>query len=108
MFKTLGFCIKVVFFSVIVLILGNWLRWDGKTISDQVKLRMSHAERSNLLGVVRNWADEVTHDARKGIQKKLNYSRASEEEEEIPSSEKQKLKALIRELNSSNKKAKVN
>jgi hypothetical protein len=106
MLKALGFCVKVTLFSLLVLILGNWLRWDGKTISDQVRLRMSHAERSNVLGAVRGWAEKITHDARKGIQKKLDQTTTSteEEEEEIPSSERQKLKALIRELNSSHKK----
>jgi hypothetical protein len=69
---------------------------------------MSHAERSDFLGVVRNWAEKITHDARKGIQRKLDQAPSSvsteDHEEEIPSSERQKLKALIRELDGSHKK----
>jgi hypothetical protein len=103
MLRMLGFCVKLVIFSVLVLVLGNWLHWDGRTISDQVKVKMSHAERSDLFGAVRNWADKVTYDARKGVQRKLGHS-TPEQNEEITSSERQKLKALIQELNSSHKK----
>jgi hypothetical protein len=61
---------------------------------------MSHAERSDLFGIVRNWSEKVTHDARQGYQNKVNHALS---QEEIPSSERQKLKALIRELNGSSK-----
>jgi hypothetical protein len=104
MLKLIGFCLKLAAFSVIILILGNWIRWDGRTISDQVKLRMSHAERTNWAGTVRNWAERVTHDAREGMQKKKENTNSSEPQEELTSSERQKLKALIRELNSSHKR----
>lgn len=107
MFKALGLCIKLVIFSILVLILGNWLHWDGKTISDQVKLKMAHAERVGIVDTMRDWAEKVTHDAKKGFQKKTGRSSSttpSEAQEEITSSERQKLKALIRELNSSHGK----
>jgi hypothetical protein len=102
MLKLISLCLKIVFFSLMVLVLGNWLRWDGKTLSDQIKHQMSHAESSHLAGAVRGWAEKVTHDARKGI--KNNFDQPEEEEEDISPSERQKLKALIRELNSSHKK----
>jgi len=105
MLKLLGYCIKIALFTVIVLILGNWVRWDGKTISDQIKVRMSHAEKSGVFDEARTWTEKLTLDAKKGIQKKLNQvSNQVSIEEDIPASEKQKLKALIRELNSSHKK----
>lgn len=100
MLRMLGFCLKFAIFSLAVLILGNWLRWDGKTLSDQIKWRMSHAEESAIFGSVKNWTKQLTTDAKKGLQKKIDHISI---EEEIPSSEKQKLKALIRELNSSHK-----
>jgi len=108
MLKAIGYLIKLTVFSVLVLVLGNWLRWDGKSISDQIKTRMAHAEKENILNTVqdtvRGWAEKVTHDARKGYRKKLEQPTAIAPQEEISSSERQKLKALIRELNSSHKK----
>lgn len=104
MLKTIGFCLKLTVFSFLVLILGNWLRWNGRTISDQVKLRMAHAERTDLYETVRGWATTVTSDAKKGVQKRLERASGPQAQEEISSSERQKLKALIRELNSSRKK----
>lgn len=109
MLKTLLFLIKLVFFSVAVLALGNWLRWDGKTISDQVKVGMSHAEDAHFFSDLQEWAKKVTDDARKGFQSKSKIRSkspgilipSSNAEEDISSTERQKLKALIRELNTS-------
>ncbi len=104
MLKFFGFCLKVAIFSILVLILGNTLYWDGKTISDQVKLKMAHAERSNVIDTVRDWAKKVTLDAKLGLQRKPDHSVApthSSTHEQISSSERQKLKALIQELNHS-------
>ncbi len=103
MLRTIGFSLKIALLSTLVLILGNWVRWDGKTISDQVKLKMAHAERTHLLGTMRGWAEKLTQDARKGIQRKAEQITGAPPQDEISSSERQKLKALIRELNSSHK-----
>jgi len=101
MLKLIALFLKLALFSLFVLVLGNWVRWDGKTISDQVKLKMSHADEADIIGSVRDWADRLTHDAKHGFQKKMDRVTA---QEEISPSERQKLKALIRELNSSHKK----
>jgi hypothetical protein len=104
MLRVMGYLFKLTLFSILILVLGNVLRWDGKTISDQVRLQMSHAERSGLFGTVRNWADRVTYDTRKGFQQKTGHSLSeSSESEDISPSERQKLKALIRELNRSHR-----
>lgn len=91
MLKAIGWMLKLAVFSLVVLILGNYVRWpsSGRTISDEVRTHLSHAERSAVAGQVREWAGKVTEDARKGIQ------------EEISPSERQKLNTLIRELNGS-------
>lgn len=103
MLKTIGSCIKFLLFSLVILILGNWIKWEGKTISDQVKIKMAHTEPAHIMNQVRGWAEKITYDARKGIQKKL-VSADESDDSEIPSSERQKLKALIQELNSTHKK----
>ncbi|MCM2324399.1 MAG: hypothetical protein NDJ90_14165 [Oligoflexia bacterium] len=107
MFRLLGLLIKASLFAIIVLVLGNWLHWGDRTISDEIKVRMSHAERSDLAGKVKDFAGDVSRGLRnsasggsddrpiQGGDKSLSAS------ELIPSSERQKLKALIRELNSS-------
>ena len=97
MLKLIGYLIKVAVFSVFILVLGNMVHWEGKTISDQVKLRMFHAERSDVYETVRSWAGKLTLDAKKGAPKRENRLN----EDEIPHSERQKLNALIRELNNS-------
>lgn len=101
MLKLIGLVLKLALFSFFVLVLGNWVRWDGKTISDQVKLRMSHADEYEIIGSVKTWADQLTQDAKQGFHKKIDRVAA---QEEISPSERQKLKALIRELNSSHKR----
>jgi hypothetical protein len=123
MLKLLGFIVKVALFSLVVLIIGNWARWDGKTISDQVKTQLSAAQRLEIAEQIKEITKKVTGDAKKGLQKiKTNGGRSSlpssakeektalarstgipspDTEEPISASERQKLRALIRELNHS-------
>lgn len=84
MFKLIGFLIRLSFFTIIVLVLGNTVKWKGRTISDQIRLKISHAERllQNPKGHFK-----LEEESRRFIDK-------------IPPSERQKLKDLIRELNS--------
>jgi len=108
MLRLIGWTLKVTAFAVLVLVLANWIRWDGKTISDQVRTQMSHAEDLSILETIKGWAEKLTLDARKGSTRKRSSGtsaamKGSREEagNDIPSSERQKLRALIRELNSS-------
>src|SRR4051794_25961438 len=105
MFKLIGFCIRFLLLSGLILVLGNWVEWDGKTISDQVKVGMSHAEEYPVFTNFRDWATKITTDAQKGMKHKLKSGLKTEtspsEQEEISSTERQKLRALIRELNTS-------
>lgn len=100
MFNALGFILKLSIFSMIVLILGNWLKLGDKTISDQVKTEMIHAENSEIAGKLRKWSGELTHDIRLGYKKRFRSE--SNDPESIMPSERQKLKNLIEELNRPN------
>lgn len=122
MLRIIGFMIKLVAFAALVLVIGNWARWDGKTLSDQVKEGVAKAERSEAASKMRDWTRSLTDDAREGAERKAKRraappAHASERatdadrtgseaaaparaEERIPSSERQKLRDLIRELNS--------
>lgn len=138
MLKLIGFFLKLCAFSVIVLVLGQLVRWDGKSVSDQVKVRISHAEGytaehgESIFERARQWARELLGDALEGSLKKKATSRgpasappkgflerltiSAGSSESVPSaataandsqastdaiqaSERQKLKALIKELN---------
>ena len=118
MLRAIAFLIKATLFAVLVLVIGNWARWDGRTLSDQVKHAIAQAERSDITSKVRGWTKNLTDDAREGADSKTKYVKrapikaiasdstdteaaapAREDKERIPSSERQKLRNLIRELN---------
>ena len=121
MFKWIGWFFKILFFSLIVIIVANKVQVKGKTISDQVRTNLSHAERSEVVTRVKDWAGDLIQDVRQGIQArgsksthdahsmlqhsnelekpKALASRHSGATDKIDSSERQKLRALIDELN---------
>ncbi len=96
--------LKFSFFALTVLVVANWIEWDGKTLSEQIRSQVSRASPSDMIEQVRSWAHQLTHDAAQGSKKKsksLSSAENKEESESIPSTERQKLRALIQELNSS-------
>lgn len=102
MFKLLGWMVKVTLFAAAVLILGNIVRIKGRTLSDQVRTEMAHAEKSEIATRARKLAGQITEDAREGYSGRIKAGAAPAKErdaEEFFSSERQKLKALIQELN---------
>lgn len=127
MLRAISWLVKASVFALIVLIVGNTFKVGNKTINDQVKTQLSHAERAEVVGEVKDWARQITSDQKAGIEKKISAERnallgasrnalanATKAEpaqarpkiapritanEEIPSSERQKLRALMRELN---------
>lgn len=110
MLSLIKWVIKSAIFAAIVLIAANLVKWDGKTISDQVKTQLSHAERADLTSKVKIWAGSVTSDARRGASRRPGSpaiaptvsegrTSAAPPREQVDDSERQKLRALIRELN---------
>jgi hypothetical protein len=142
MLSAIGFLFKFALFSVAILVMGNWVQWDGETLSERVQAQLSHAERSDVAAQLRGWTKKITDDARGGVDKKarsrghVTHAQRSPDrhveasslsdrtettaaapqhtanpdnaghaattvatEEQIPSSERQKLRALMRELN---------
>jgi len=53
MFKLIFGIIKLAIFTVVVLIASHHIKWDGKTVSDQVKTHMSQAQKSPALEKIR-------------------------------------------------------
>ena len=53
--------IKYTVFAIAVLFLGNWIEWEGRTLSDHIRVFMSYtgssefaADRSGVAGGVKN------------------------------------------------------
>ena len=131
MLKAIGWLIKASVFAIVVLVIANYLKVGSKTVSDHLKTQLSHAENAEVVGEVKDWAQHVTKDHRGGILKKTDIetgiaaakaeaepalarakaalaparktasTEAGTVGEEISSTERQKLRALMRELNSS-------
>lgn len=114
MFRLIGWFIKAGLFAAIVLVLGSLVRWDGKTVSDQVKTGLAHAERtvetgSDVMTTVKGWANGLLgggaepnprrRSGRAGARVQKADRATGAQEADIPRSERQKLKALIQELN---------
>ena len=99
MLRLIGWLCKVILFTAVVLVLGNWFHWGGKSISDQVKTGMAHAEKNPWISDAKDWATSVTEDVKMGILKNGGKKASRLEVEEVTGSERQKLRALIKELN---------
>lgn len=94
MLKLIGFLIKASLFTILILVLGNAIEWNGKTISDQVKTHLAQAQRWDVSDKVKSWSGNLVDDAKKGATRK-----PQRENTDIPHSEREKLRDLIRELN---------
>lgn len=108
MLNAFSIFIKCALFAVIVLILGNWIQWKGKTLSDQVKVQMAHAEHSEWGQGLQDWSKSIFDDIKTTLRSqnenktRLNQSLPRQNSrEEIDGKEKQKLRSLIGDLNSS-------
>jgi hypothetical protein len=121
MIRAVSWMIKTALFAAFILVLGNWIHWGGKTVSDQVKTEMSQVQRSGAASSLKTWerrlGKEVKEDATTGLSHKVMKIKKSIQAElpsdsttsnsdgadgdKIPSSERQKLRALIQELNTS-------
>ncbi|MEK6706655.1 MAG: hypothetical protein AABZ06_12795 [Bdellovibrionota bacterium] len=99
MLKTLKTLLKLGIFASAVLVLGSWLRWDGKTISDQIKTKLSHAELG-FAGKMQKWAGKLESEAQKTLnhQQAANSSATHANTSDSSSPERQKLRALIHEI----------
>ncbi len=100
MLKILSLLIKTSLFAAAVLVAGQLVTWNGRTLSVQVRVGMAHAERGETFHRARRWAKELQRDASKGLGKKME---GEPSHESIASSERQRLKELIHSLNGANR-----
>ena len=113
MLRPIFWAMKIAIFSIIVLALSNWIHWRGRTISDQVKTNISHAERlsGEAAENAKNWVQEKKRQAESAWDGSAQESaqdsikeKSQDAPERIAPSERQKLRALIRELNGTRKR----
>jgi len=116
MFRLIGWVIKTALFAALILVVGQIIQWNGKSVSDQIKTGLSHAERvtpKNLsidtdeLGQkVKNAFDfsDTFSKAKSQFNSKTNSktkkesasnSRQTPSEEKIPTTDKKELRALL-------------
>ncbi|HTL12591.1 MAG TPA: hypothetical protein VL588_08900 [Bdellovibrionota bacterium] len=81
--------IKLSALIALVLVAGIWIRWNGVTLSDHVKTGMAQAERRLEEPDARLARREAERAGRRG----------AKAAEDLMTSERQKLRDLLRELN---------
>ncbi len=104
MLRLIGWAIKTSFFVLLILVLGNVIHWRGRTVSDQVKHQIANVEAlgGGMPKAMTKNAKSLATEAqatRLWTRPQPAHASRSEEPEKIDPSERQKLRALIRELN---------
>ena len=118
MFKAIAYVIKASLFTLLILVLGNWVRWDGRTISDHVKSTMAAVTRGEkpsrtekpvaksidhamdkTMTKIRSWKDRISTGENE-TSSSAKSGRSTAEIDRISPNERQKLRSLIQELNS--------
>lgn len=75
MLKFLGFLLKASVVALLIVLVGNWLRWDGKPVNDQIRTHLSHAETSEVFHGIQNKAKSWS----KGIRPSLSPDRSNDD-----------------------------
>jgi hypothetical protein len=117
MLRLIFLVVKLAAFAAFVLVLGNLVHWKGRTISDQVRTGMASATwvapkaadlGTRLASGIRGLADDAAQDIDRGrgrapakppVVRRPAAVAGAPAQEGLRSSERQKLRALIRELN---------
>lgn len=91
MLKLIGLLLKLSLFALAILVLGNIVQIRGRTVSDQIKTQMSHAERLLPVQPLEEWRQKIKNSSNELLEAA---------DEEILPSERKKLQSLLKELNS--------
>ena len=104
MLKLIGFCIRTTIFTVTVLVLGNWIEWDGRTISEHVRIATRSVTQAvqkpistSLSAPIRAASREATQ-IKVEVQKKLSTRSPAGKEDLLSDRERMKLRSLIEEV----------
>ncbi len=82
MFKLIGWILKASVFALVILVASHLIKWNGRTVSDQVRSTLSSAEKSPALKTVKKKSKAI-------------FGEAKDAASEIPDHAKAELQALI-------------
>src|SRR4051812_11920086 len=102
MFSLIRMAVKFTIFCILVLLVGNWLKLNGKTVSDQIRSGMAHAENTEAVRVLKDWSKKIPLVAQPP--KEDEEAKNSPPGEDVKVSEREKLRDLIKELSSTSSK----
>jgi hypothetical protein len=110
MLSFIGFCIRTVVFTAVVLLLGNWVSWDGRSLSQHIQRATTRAAKavqlpistslSSPMRAVSREAQELKEEAKEikaEVQKKVVVKAKAAKDELVSTVEKMRLRSLIRE-----------
>lgn len=97
MLKAIGWILKASLFAVVVLVASHFVKWNGKTVSDQVRSTLSSAEKSPAVKSVKKKSKALLNEAKDAAGDVIKTSDAPVSETEIPAEDKVELQALIHE-----------
>ena len=97
MFSLLFSLLRFSCLTLFILIAGNSFEFDGKTISEQVHVHTAMIQNTKIYHSVKGWVVDSLND--------LSGRVKSAAKEDVSNSEKHKLKALLKSLNSAHAKS---
>ena len=90
--------VKVSIFALVVLVLSHILKWNGKSLSDQVRDQMIQAEKSPVLYDLKEWSSKTFHQAVKRGKEKLSAASKNHESDDLSPEEQKQLRELLKQL----------
>jgi len=68
MLKLIGFFIKLSILGMIMLVVGNLVHYQGRTLSDHAKNWIQNTEKSEVTQDIRKWAHQMSSPIEKHVQ----------------------------------------
>jgi len=97
MLNAIGWVFKASLFAVVILVASHFVRWNGKTVSDQVRSTLSSAEKSPAVKSVTKKSKALLNEAKDAAKDVVSTTEVPVSETEIPDADKVELQALINE-----------
>lgn len=92
--KMIRLVFKATLFTLVILVASHLIRWNGRTVSDQVRSTLSSAEKSPALKTVKKKSKVIMNEAADAADRAL-HDRAERNSTEIREQDKAELQALI-------------
>lgn len=98
MFKIIGWFFKASLFALVILVGSHLVKWNGRTVSDQVRSTLSSAEKFPTVKTVKKKSQTLMNDAKDVAGRALSTTtEKANSATEILEQDKAELQALIHE-----------